>query len=66
MISEDNKYFYSALNNIQKSRYNEAIEDLLKVIEIDSSNLDAYHNLARIYYETKDYDMHPNYCCQFL
>ena len=56
MISEENKYFYSALSNIQNEKYNEAIDDLLKVIEIDNNNLDAYHNLARVYYEIRNYD----------
>lgn len=56
MISEDNKYFYSALRNIQNKNYNEAVNDLIKLIEIDNNNLDAYHNLARVYYEIKDYD----------
>ena len=56
MISEENKYFYSALNNIQNLKYEEAINDLLKVIEIDNDNLDAYHNLARVYYEMQNFD----------
>ena len=56
MISEENKYFYSALNNIQKSNYEEAINDLMKIIEIDNDNLDAYHNLAQVYHQIKNYD----------
>ncbi|ELV05728.1 tetratricopeptide repeat protein, partial [Brachyspira hampsonii] len=56
MISEENKYFYSALNNIQNKKYDEAIDDLIKIIEIDPHNLDAYHNLARVYYDMENYD----------
>lgn len=56
MISEENKYFYRALSNIQNKKYDDAVNDLLKVIEKDNSNLDAYHNLARVYYEMGNYD----------
>ncbi|WP_456060163.1 tetratricopeptide repeat protein, partial [Brachyspira pilosicoli] len=56
MNSKENQYFYSALNNINKKEYDKAIEDLLKVIELDEKNLDAYYNLAAVYYDIKDYD----------
>ena len=56
MINKENRYFYNALSNIQSQNYEKAIEDLIKVIELDEKNLDAYYNLARVYYDIKSYD----------
>ena len=56
MISKENEYFYSALNNLNNKNYDDAISDLLKLIEISPENLDAYYNLAKAYVEMKDYD----------
>lgn len=56
MINKENRYFYNALSNIQNQNYEKAIEDLIKVIELDEKNLDAYYNLARVYYDIKSYN----------
>src|SRR5699024_34422 len=48
--------FQRSYANIQLNETNEAKDDLLTIIELDTSFAEAYHNLALIYFHEGDMD----------
>ncbi|MFH1777329.1 MAG: hypothetical protein ABH952_07220 [Candidatus Omnitrophota bacterium] len=55
LSDEQNFYYHSGLINVAQGKDAEAIEDFLKVLNIDKNNIKAYKNLSTIYLSMEDF-----------